>query len=485
MKVAIIGGGISGLSCGWLLTHENYLLKPEDQIEVTLFEKCSTIGMDADSIDLSFINNGDDDNNNKNKKIRIDVPLRVFSPTYYPNLMQLYSYIGLKVVPENYDGSFNYYSGSTYFRYKNYLIGEFSLSWLTIGKYLFTWSFFDIFFHILKFFYYAPKDLNKHFHTKYLENKTFYEYLIERKYSTIFIEKFLLPICSAMCTCSYDAIKNYPAPILLEYLVTRSGYGVRRVDDGVKVITEKLSKKFRKIHLNTKLTYIYPTEDKTKVILEFEDGDKEIFDHVVLATEATTALALLKNPTVEQMKALNCFSYETSTVVVHTDSNLMPKNKRNWASVNLFVSKKFNKPMATIWMNKVQKELKGESKNIFQTWNPIKKISEEHKLTEAEFKRPIINLEAIKGIQLLNKIQGQHHIWICGSYSLYGMPLLENATSSGLMIAEFIGNKKRPWIIPPPIKKKYIITSIIHIITTILFSIVIILFSYLMWNNKF
>lgn len=65
------------------------------------------------------------------------------------------------------------------------------------------------------------------------------------------------------------------------------------------------------------------------------------------------------------------------------------------------------------------------------------------------------------------------------------MPLLENATSSGLMIAEFIGNKKRPWIIPPPIKKKYIITSIIHIITTILFSIVIILFSYLMWNNKF
>lgn len=34
---------------------------------------------------------------------------------------------------------------------------------------------------------------------------------------------------------------------------------MRRVDDGVKVITEKLSKNFRKIHLNTKLTYIYPT----------------------------------------------------------------------------------------------------------------------------------------------------------------------------------------------------------------------------------
>lgn len=65
---------------------------------------------------------------------------------------------------------------------------------------------------------------------------------------------------------------------------------------------------------------------------------------------------------------------------MHTDKRLMPTNTKNWASVNLFVSEKHDKPMATIWMNRVQGSLKSESNNIFQTWNPIIRVSEEHKL---------------------------------------------------------------------------------------------------------
>ncbi len=60
IRVAIIGGGISGLSAGWLLSHsQDYsgegeeTMKRSKKYEVTLFEKCNAIGMDANSIDYS------------------------------------------------------------------------------------------------------------------------------------------------------------------------------------------------------------------------------------------------------------------------------------------------------------------------------------------------------------------------------------------------------------------------------------------------
>lgn len=47
MDIAIIGGGIAGLSCGWLLSQSA-------KNKVTLFEKQPVIGMDASSMDLNL-----------------------------------------------------------------------------------------------------------------------------------------------------------------------------------------------------------------------------------------------------------------------------------------------------------------------------------------------------------------------------------------------------------------------------------------------
>lgn len=55
MDIAIIGGGIAGLSCGWLLSQSK-------KNKVTLFEKQPVIGMDASSMDLN-LNELDTDGN--------------------------------------------------------------------------------------------------------------------------------------------------------------------------------------------------------------------------------------------------------------------------------------------------------------------------------------------------------------------------------------------------------------------------------------
>eukprot|EP01114_Cavostelium_apophysatum_P013863 TRINITY_DN3452_c0_g1_i2.p1 TRINITY_DN3452_c0_g1~~TRINITY_DN3452_c0_g1_i2.p1 ORF type:complete len:490 (+),score=98.30 TRINITY_DN3452_c0_g1_i2:122-1591(+) len=446
MKVAVIGGGLTGLSCGWLLSKN-------PDVKVTLFEKMSTIGMDAGSVDL-YVNkmevlneSGMQAKNSRfDTKIRMDVPLRVFSISYYPNLTKLYEAADIKIVPEDYAASFCDVQGNTYFKYCNLLIKELSLSFIWPGKNLFQWPFLNITYHIARFFYLTPKDIKRHYEDGHLENITIHEYLVKRGYSDNFIHKFFYPSCASMCTCSWDAIQNYPALILLEYLVRRSGYGVRRVDDGVQSVITKLSKNFHQVRCDSDITGIYPSEGK--VIVESQYG-KEVYDHVVLATEATSALKLLKNPTKELHQALSSFDYQKSSVVVHTDSKLMPANRADWSSVNLFVSDKFDKPMATIWMNRVQNSLKDQPVDVFQTWNPIMDVSEKNKLSETEFVRPLMTLKAVKGIELLQQIQGNQNIWVCGSYSLYGMPLLENACCSGLKVAETISGLKRPWKYDP------------------------------------
>ena len=46
---------------------------------------------------------------------------------------------------------------------------------------------------------------------------------------------------SGICTCSISAVENYPAFLVIQYLVTRSLGGVRRVSAGTQEIVRILS----------------------------------------------------------------------------------------------------------------------------------------------------------------------------------------------------------------------------------------------------
>lgn len=76
-NIAVIGSGIAGLSCAWLLSNAGH--------DVTIFERESRPGMDAYGIDLE---NGR----------RIDTPPRAFSEGFYPNLMGLYRCAGVEYI---------------------------------------------------------------------------------------------------------------------------------------------------------------------------------------------------------------------------------------------------------------------------------------------------------------------------------------------------------------------------------------------------
>jgi predicted NAD/FAD-binding protein len=108
MEIAVIGGGIAGLSAAWRLsTHHR----------VTLLERHAVAGMDAHSIDLAH--DGD--------TARVDVPLRVLYEGYYPTLIAMYHALGVQLERTNYAGSFSQLGGETYYRYANWIVGNRSI----------------------------------------------------------------------------------------------------------------------------------------------------------------------------------------------------------------------------------------------------------------------------------------------------------------------------------------------------------------------
>ena len=94
------------------------------------------------------------------------------------------------------------------------------------------------------------------------------------------------------------------------------------------------------------------------------------YDHVILAAHADQSLDLIKNPTDVEKNILGKFLYVSNNAVLHSDDNLMPKNKKTWSSWNSIT--KNDKTCVTYWLNKLQ-NLNTEI-NYFLTLNPVQEI---------------------------------------------------------------------------------------------------------------
>ena len=415
-KIAVVGSGIAGLSAAWLLSHRH---------DVTLIERFKTLGMDARSIDL-----GDQ---------RIDVHLRVFYPGYYPQLSKLYRHTQIGFESVDYGSSFSQLHQDAYFRYANFVRGQISVPYITPGMFLRS-GFTGLLGEVVRFFKREPAQ----FREGEASDKTLTDYLKEQNYSDDFIYRFMLPAMAGIGTCSYAAASDYPADVVVDYFSRGLFFsGVRRVKAGTRDVVTRLTNNVSKLILGHQVESISPAPEGARIKLEGHEALK--FDHVILATQANQALELTAPEFKIERSILEKFPYESSRVTMHRDRALAPRSKRDWSPVNFILADGETKPMATIWMNRVQPALR-KAPDVFQTWNPIVEPHPDKLLAEAKVERPVVTAESVKAIKELQQLRHRREsrLWVTGSYAQWGIPLLEAAVVSAIEVSESFG-VSLPW----------------------------------------
>ena len=175
-------------------------------------------------------------------------------------------------------------------------------------------------------------------------------------------------------------------------------------------------------------------------------GETAEFDQVILATHGDQALRMLENPSQSEQALLSNFHYQSNAIAVHTDSAVMPKTRRAWASWNYRVESggQHGRASTHYWMNSLQGVSNKE--NYFVSLNYDEHISAGKVLRKIQYEHPLFDLPAMRAQQELpsiNKQSRDQSVYFCGSYFRYGFH--EDALGSAVDLCSVL-LQRDPWI---------------------------------------
>ena len=412
MKIAIIGSGISGLSCAWLLNKKH---------TITLFEKNDYLGGHSNTVSIEY----------NNHKIDVDTGFIVFNFITYPNLKAFFELLKINISKSNM--SFGVRDLDNDFEYSgNNLAGLFAQK-----KNLFNFKFLKMLKDIVKF---NKNAINLIKNGKDLKNITLNDFINSLNLSEYFKNYYLFPMAGAIWSCPLDLIKNYPAKTFLQFFYNHGLLTITNqpqwytVNGGSREYVKKISESFNdKINLDCNIVQSSKLGDK--IILTDDKNKNYEFDHVIFATHADQTYRIISDKTKDEEKILSNIKYSKNIAILHKDKNQMPKNQKSWASWIYLSKRKQNKVSLSYWMNNLQNI--NHSYPLFVTLNPINKIDQKDIFGEYQYEHPIFDNKAIEAQESLDVIQGKRNIWFCGAWTKYGFH--EDGLNSAINVAKEFG----------------------------------------------
>ncbi|MFW1677167.1 NAD(P)/FAD-dependent oxidoreductase [Pontibacter sp. JAM-7] len=423
-KIAVIGSGISGLGCAWLLDQGH---------DVTLFEKDDRLGGHANTVTCAL--DGQD--------VPVDTGFIVYNPVNYPNLVQLFKH--LNVTSAETDMTFAISRNKGQLEYS----GTDMSGLLAQKKNLLRPRFWVMIKELLRFY----RNAESMCQAAEAQEMTLGELLERYGYHDAFVQDHLLPMGAAIWSTPTQAMLDYPASSFLRFCINHGLVQLsdrpqwRTVVGGSRQYVNAIQEGLRgKVRLNSLIHKI--KRENGKVIVQDLHGNSETFDHVVLACHPDQAIKLLDQPSAQELELLSAFPYQRNQAFLHTDCSLMPQREAVWSSWNYMATgnKQDQQVSVTYWMNKLQ-PLPCNTP-VFVSLNPQTPPQPDTLLRTFFYDHPVFGRNALQAQKNLWKLQGQQNTWFCGAYFGYGFH--EDGLQSGLAVAEQLGSIPRPWHLQNP-----------------------------------
>lgn len=417
-NIAIVGTGISGLGIA-------HLLYPYHNIKI--YEKNDYVGGHGRTIDI----------NTQDRSIAVDTGFIVFNQRNYPLLSALLAHLNVEVEKSNM--SFGASIDHGWLEY-----GTMSLKNIFVQKSnILSLKFLGMIKDIITF--------NKKAGS-YLECEpgiTLRDCLEQLQLGKWFQKYYLLAMGGAIWSTPISSMLEFPAKTFIRFFENHGLLTINNhpqwytVKNGSREYIKRLTQKFAdNILLNRGVTKVVRNHDQVAVY--DAKGHVENYDEVIFACHADQALKVIENPSDKELSILSNFIYQRNKIVVHSDTNFMPKRKGAWASwVYLSENQNDNHSLISLsyWMNNLQ-PLKTQTP-IIATLNPAREPSKNLIYDEYWFEHPIFNAAAIKAQKEIESIQGKNLFWFCGAYQRYGFH--EDGLWSAVNVAEKMGIKPS-WI---------------------------------------
>lgn len=394
-RIAIIGGGISGLSAA-------YLMAPHH--DVTLFEAAPRLGGHARTIMAG--RHGDQP---------VDTGFIVFNYANYPHLTRMFQALDVPVTKS--DMSFGATINNGEVEY-----GLRSLRALTAQKRnLLRPGFARMLRDILHFNAHAEalaKD----------DDTTIGELMDQLRLGRWFQDYYLMPICGAIWSTPPGEIRAFPARSLVQFFRNHALLGASgqhqwwTVDGGSIEYLQRLEQHLLahgvKIHTATPVQNVERNADH--VGIHSAAGPQHPYDQVIFACHADQALRLLAQPTSPERATLSAMRFQDNKMVLHHDITQMPKRKAAWSSWVYKADTTRPEPAigVTYWMNRLQNI--PDDDPLFVSLNPSQEVPEYLIYDQTIFRHPVFDAPTLEAQRRLMTLQGQNRTWFAGAYTRYG-----------------------------------------------------------------
>jgi predicted NAD/FAD-binding protein len=414
MKIAIIGGGISGLTAAHKLHREH---------EIAIFEAGDHAGGHTHTHDIAL---GD-------KVWAVDTGFIVYNDWTYPNFIGLLNELGVESQPS--EMSFSVRCEKTGLEYNGTNLNALFAQ----RRNLLRPSFHRMILDILRFNREAPELLEWNDDALSLG-----EYLETQGYSREFREHYIVPMGAAIWSAAPENILAFPAPYFVRFFHHHGMLSVDRrpqwrvVKGGSRAYVAPMTAAFReRIRLATPVERI--VRDAAGVTVHIRNGEPERFDAAIMACHSDQALRLLDAPSPAERETLGAIPYQENEAILHTDASILPKTKLAWAAWNYHIPEETRDRVAVTYNMNILQGLDAP-KTFCVSLNCGDAITPGRILKRLVYHHPVYTPAGIAAQRRHEEISGVDRVYYCGAY--WGFGFHEDGVKSGLRVAAQIAGAR-------------------------------------------
>ena len=410
-RVAVIGGGVSGLATARALAAD---------AEVTLFEQDDRLGGHAHTVPLTLdgVSHG------------VDTGFLVFNHRTYPKLVRLFDELGVETAPAEMSFSVQVpqqgleWSGSsldTVFAQRANLLRP---------------RFYGMLVDILRFNRLASALAVSSGGPDTLEPVA--DFLQRHRFGRAFVDDYLLPMVACIWSCPTAQMLRFPIASLVRFC---HNHGLLQVSDRPQWFTVRGGSRHyveRMLPRTVRRCLATPARRVERLgmgVSVCTDQGRMRFDEVVLACHSDQALGLLTDADADERALLGAIRYQANEVLLHTDERLLPRRRKAWAAWNYERASSAADERSQVCLHYLINRLQPLpwSRPVVVSMNPVRAPAPDSVFGRWEVQHPVFDAAAIAAQRQLPGLQGRRSTWFAGAWTGYGFH--EDGLASALDVA--------------------------------------------------